>query len=61
MSALLLSLQHSAWKNWVGTLATPKKEHRMGLYTRTVNRLPAGPAAVGLEVLYGSCELLVPL
>lgn len=62
MSALLLSLQRSAWKNWVGTLATPKKEHRMGLCIRTVNRhqAPSWTCCCGVggsagEVVNSSC------
>lgn len=62
MSALLLSLQRSAWKNRVGTLATPKKEHRMGLCIRTVNRhqAPSWTCCCGVggsewEVVNSSC------
>lgn len=63
MSALLHSLQHSAWKIWDGTLATPKKEHRMGLYIRTVTRheAPSRTCCSGLgdsawEVLNSLCS-----
>lgn len=61
MSALLLSLQNSAWKNWDGTLATPKRESTgwdcaPGLWTR----LPAGALLWGWRFCMASSELLVP-